>query len=57
MGLAFAPSIDGPWTRNGTITDLPALPGEDPFGCAVCLHVRTLYILPACFLRMHSLVG
>jgi hypothetical protein len=27
-----APSVDGPWRRNGTITELPDLPGEDPFG-------------------------
>eukprot|EP01052_Picozoa_sp_SAG31_P008190 SAG31_NODE_407_length_16049_cov_46.312915_14_plen_422_part_00 len=32
MGLAFATSVDGPWRRNGTITNLPDLPGEDPFG-------------------------
>ena len=32
MGLAFAPAIDEPFTRNGTITEPPQLPGEDPFG-------------------------
>ena len=31
MGLAFAPSVDGPYTRNGTGQELPNLPGEDPW--------------------------
>lgn len=32
MGLATAPSVDGPYTRNGSLSALPDLPGEDPWG-------------------------
>jgi hypothetical protein len=32
MGLAFAPSIDGPYTRNDSGATAPDLPGEDPWG-------------------------
>mgnify|MGYP003335670790 CR=1 FL=1 len=32
MGLATAPSVDGPYTRNGSLQELPDLPGEDPWG-------------------------
>lgn len=32
MGLAFAPTVDGPYTRNGSAQELPQLPGEDPWG-------------------------
>eukprot|EP01046_Picozoa_sp_COSAG06_P004846 COSAG06_NODE_209_length_20178_cov_4.309478_9_plen_504_part_00 len=35
MGLAFAPSLDGPWTRNGSDPSVQwakGLPGEDPYG-------------------------
>lgn len=32
MGLAFAPSIDGPYTRNNSGKTAAALPGEDPWG-------------------------
>merc|ERR1719174_852653 len=35
MGLAFAPSLEGPWTRNGTDPRsqwATTLPGEDPYG-------------------------
>ena len=32
MGLATAPTVDGPYTRNGSLQELPDLPGEDPWG-------------------------
>jgi len=34
MGLAFAPSVDGPYTRNASGTTPPDLPGEDPWVCS-----------------------
>ena len=32
VGLAFAPAIDGPYTRNNSGATVPDLPGEDPYG-------------------------